>query len=594
MRNYPTNVFARPAKPVPFKMPKRLKVVYFVANTRLVQRALMLILMGWIIILVYKLGLVELMNGENRILQNKNDFFNPISPSKKDFQKEEEIDSREEISFLHLRSNNKHVDGELWKLLSFQHWSAIFGYYNISLSTKYISILPSIQLSVPVTPESAKQNRHPLESDPQIFRNLIYSSGIHSSIDPNDEYDDLLHGAKREMLQPQWTNGEIFITLALSIPSIIFIVYLFVVLYRCMCTRNYAEWRASWSQTFNFKKKKNNKLSSSEDLVCDTIISKLQEQQHEIEFITSNSDTPFAVSICMRSDIYVWDVYTGDWQSHIKRSNQNKVLNKSKFEFQQQCESTGCSSDSTYGSSPGNTSNDSIESEISERQRSFEIQRTESMNSGYNFAPYYSKYTTSQNVISDLILNAVVNQENQNNLNTSEINVINAVDSPVKYSPIWCCEIFGKLIIVGCSDGRIEVWDAINGQLYWHYEEHLSGVTGLKATKTKLVVTRLNGTLEIFHLEIINGFCIDIASANSCSPSPRPALGQMIRYNLQHSLRAHLQPITSFQIESTNIITGSLDHLLKVYRCDTANCVYTLHGHCGGITVIHIDQVVNK
>lgn len=44
---------------------------------------------------------------------------------------------------------------------------------------------------------------------------------------------------------------EIFMTALLCIVSVFVVAYTFVVLYRCMCTRNYAEWRSSWANSSN-------------------------------------------------------------------------------------------------------------------------------------------------------------------------------------------------------------------------------------------------------------------------------------------------------------------------------------------------------
>jgi hypothetical protein len=39
---------------------------------------------------------------------------------------------------------------------------------------------------------------------------------------------------------------ELALTVLLAIPSLIFISYTMVVCYKCICSRNYAEWRSSW------------------------------------------------------------------------------------------------------------------------------------------------------------------------------------------------------------------------------------------------------------------------------------------------------------------------------------------------------------
>jgi hypothetical protein len=116
---------------------------------------------------------------------------------------------------------------------------------------------------------------------------------------------------------------------------------------------------------------------------------------------------------------------------------------------------------------------------------------------GYNFSSFYNQCFShsSQNVIKDLILNAVINSEE---VPTNDLNSNLKIDSTFPFEPIWCCDVFGKLVILGCRNGRIEVWDALNGDLCFCYDDNKSGVTALKATNTILIVARINGTLEIF------------------------------------------------------------------------------------------------
>ena len=40
--------------------------------------------------------------------------------------------------------------------------------------------------------------------------------------------------------------GELVLAFIFVLPSVAFILYLLVVFYRCVCSRNYAEWRTSW------------------------------------------------------------------------------------------------------------------------------------------------------------------------------------------------------------------------------------------------------------------------------------------------------------------------------------------------------------
>lgn len=73
------------------------------------------------------------------------------------------------------------------------------------------------------------------------------------------------------------------------------------------------------------------------------------------------------------------------------------------------------------------------------------------------------------------------------------------------------------------------------------------------------------------------------------------AFSSQLFYSLFHVVRAHRQPITVMELTTSQIITGSLDHTVKVHslsqegRSTTSSCLYTLHAHCGGITCIELD-----
>ena len=42
------------------------------------------------------------------------------------------------------------------------------------------------------------------------------------------------------------STGELLVTAVMVIPALLVLVYAMVAFYHCVCSRNYAEWRASW------------------------------------------------------------------------------------------------------------------------------------------------------------------------------------------------------------------------------------------------------------------------------------------------------------------------------------------------------------
>uniref|UniRef100_A0A8D0HUG9 SCAP beta-propeller domain-containing protein n=1 Tax=Sphenodon punctatus TaxID=8508 RepID=A0A8D0HUG9_SPHPU len=68
-------------------------------------------------------------------------------------------------------------------------------------------------------------------------------------------------------------------------------------------------------------------------------------------------------------------------------------------------------------------------------------------------------------------------------------------------SSVWSLELQGNLIVAGRSNGKLEVWDAIEGTLRCSNEEGQSGITALVFLNDRIVAARLNGSLDFFSLE---------------------------------------------------------------------------------------------
>ncbi len=76
---------------------------------------------------------------------------------------------------------------------------------------------------------------------------------------------------------------------------------------------------------------------------------------------------------------------------------------------------------------------------------------------------------------------------------------------------IWCMECSNHMVVVGCSNGRIELWDPSSGFLLGSYEDNPIGATGLCIAGSNLVIARLNGTLEF--LELVTHHSVHINQA---------------------------------------------------------------------------------
>lgn len=234
----------------------------------------------------------------------------------------------------------KPVDFPPWNRLSLYHWSSILAMYNISIAGERITVLPTIKIAHTVNPEVARQLSNPDDIqqfqwqslataalDPldfsglylfiyiyllkylfiyQVFKYLIKSNYIVDIEVPTRESRGFNTDAPFVPSSPM----EIFLAALLCLISVIVVAYTMVVLYRCICTRNYAEWRASWHQQEKTQ-------DSSTQLVLEALPLVLDGHAQEIECLATDGNT--IASTCLAGHIKVWDATTGDMLAHIDR-----------------------------------------------------------------------------------------------------------------------------------------------------------------------------------------------------------------------------------------------------------------------------------
>lgn len=188
-------------------------------------------------------------------------------------------------------------DEETWRKLSFRHWPTLFSYYNFTLAKKYISILPMIPITLYLSPEEVSEARHPHEAQhSHIF--LPHRDGRSEDEKPT--------------APPSKSHGPVDITLyqvaALGLASGILLVLLLFCLYRLLCPKNYGQ--NGLSQR---RRKKG-------DMPCDyydytppeTEIVPLVLRGHLMDIECLASDGMLLVSCCLAGQIRVWDAQTGD------------------------------------------------------------------------------------------------------------------------------------------------------------------------------------------------------------------------------------------------------------------------------------------
>ncbi|NXU83456.1 SCAP protein, partial [Xiphorhynchus elegans] len=214
----PHTITLQPSSLRNLRLPKRLRVIYFFARTRLAQRLIMAGTVIWIGILVYtdpaglrtyltsqvteqsplgeaglppmpvpggvlpagdpKIDLSVFPSEPIQLLENQTQQREQqpgLQPNQPPWAQgtegkgngQGELGTEAEVTW-------GAEDEEIWRKLSFRHWPALFSYYNITLAKRqllsplhpfrYISILPAIPVTLYLDPQEALEVRHPQEA----------------------------------------------------------------------------------------------------------------------------------------------------------------------------------------------------------------------------------------------------------------------------------------------------------------------------------------------------------------------------------------------------------------------------------------------
>ncbi|KAI4501299.1 hypothetical protein M0802_003672 [Mischocyttarus mexicanus] len=313
------------------KLPKRLRVVHFWARTRIFQRAFMVWMVVWISMIIYNSGIIEHVIHLSDTLKTETDLDGYTIDRPQTLNNYIGLNKIKPIQTLHttvtpdqINDNNdlinnvtdelnklRPVDFPPWNRLSLYHWSSIISMYNMSVSGEQITILPTIKLSHAVSPQLVRQISNP--NDVQQFQ---WQSFATAALDPLDFSDMEIptrsegRGFNTDAPFVPSSPMEIFLTALLCLISVIVVVYTMVVLYRCICSRNYAEWRASWHQ----QEKTHDSVTQ---LVLEAVPLVLEGHTQEVECIATDGNT--IASTCLAGHIRVWDSISGDQIAHIDR-----------------------------------------------------------------------------------------------------------------------------------------------------------------------------------------------------------------------------------------------------------------------------------
>ncbi|KAM6277577.1 sterol regulatory element-binding protein cleavage-activating protein isoform 2-T10 [Spheniscus humboldti] len=644
----PHTITLQPSSFRNLRLPKRLRVIYFFARTRLAQRLIMAGTVIWIGILVYTdpAGLRTYLTSQ--LSENQT-------------QQREQKSGLESLSRL---ETNQHTwahgpegkgngqtelgaeaevtwgaeDEEIWRKLSFRHWPSLFSYYNITLAKRYISILPAIPVTLYLNPQEALEVRHPQEAN--RYHPFLSSSGgkLDAEAQP-DQASSKLQGHQ---------DVTLYKVAALGLASGIILVLLLFCLYRVFCPKNYGQNGLSHS-----RRKRG-------DLPCDdygysppeTEIVPLVLRGHLMDIECLASDGMLLVSCCLVGQIRVWDAQTGDCLTVIPKPRLRRD-SSGIFDYQ---ESWDHSPDGKNGlddsfenshqlkrmlsppqpplfcDQPDLTSlidtNFSEQVKVAESETRLRAVGGRQKESGYDFSSLvgkvYEEHSTS-NCMNFTGLSAPHGQagfcagsgsprslgcgteeggcsSRRRSLGDESFTGFDK-SSPLPSwggdleSSVWSLDLQGNLIVAGRSNGKLEVWDAIEGTLRSSNDEGQSGITALVFLNNRIVAARLNGSLDFFSLEThtsLNHLQFRGAPSRSSIPSsPVFSSSDIIMCQLTHTVScAHQKPITALKAAAGRLVTGSQDHTLRVFRLEDSCCLFTLQGHSGAITAVYIDQTM--
>ncbi|XP_021237803.1 sterol regulatory element-binding protein cleavage-activating protein [Numida meleagris] len=682
----PHTITLQPSSFRNLRLPKRLRVIYFFARTRLAQRLIMAGTVIWIGILVYTdpaglrtyltsqvteqsplgeagLPAMPVPGGVLPAGDPKIDLSvfpsDPMQLSENQSQQREQQAGLESLGRL---ETNQHTwaqgpegrgngqtelgaeaevtwgaeDEEIWRKLSFRHWPSLFSYYNITLAKRYISILPAIPVTLYLNPQEALEVRHPQEAN--RYQPFLSSSGgkLNAEAQP-DQASSKLQGHR---------DVTLYKVAALGLASGILLVLLLFCLYRLLCPKNYG-------QNGHSRRKRG-------DLPCDdygysppeTEIVPLVLRGHLMDIECLASDGMLLVSCCLVGQIRVWDAQTGDCLTVIPKPRLRRD-SSGIFDYQ---ESWDHSPDGKNGlddsfenshqlkrmlsppqpplfcDQPDLTSlidtNFSEQVKVAESETRLRAVGGRQKEAGYDFSSLVGKVYEEHSASNCMNFSGLAAPHGQaafcvgagsarslgcgseeggcggrrRSLGDESLSGFDKASPLPSWggdleSSVWSLDLQGNLIVAGRSNGRLEVWDAIEGTLRSSNDDSQSGITALVFLNNRIVAARLNGSLDFFSLEThtsLNHLQFRGAPSRSSIPSsPVFSSSDVIVCQLTHTVScAHQKPITALKAAAGRLVTGSQDHTLRVFRLEDSCCLFTLQGHSGAITAVYIDQTM--
>ncbi|CAB1334338.1 unnamed protein product [Coregonus sp. 'balchen'] len=335
--------------------------------------------------------------------------------------------------------------------LSFRHWPSLFSYYNITLAKRYISILPVIPVTLHLSPREAIETRHPQDT----------RHPPPPTLKTNDLPADL----------------TLYKVAALGLAAGVLLVLLLFCLYRVLCPRNYGQ-----NGVAHGRRRRG-------DLPCDDYgysppiseISPLLLRGHSMQ-----RDGWDAVGVAEPENLGsgtepgggVFDEDEG--YPLRRRSTPRPAL------FEDQPDLTPLI-DTNFDSQPPS-----------------HLLLTPPRD-GFDFGGLveraYLEHEPPASYPSPSPPSGPAPQRRRS-LGYIQPPAPQGQGTPDWESAVWAMELRGNLIAAGRSSGKLELWDAVEGSLRCSNEDGVSGITALAFLNNRIVAARLNGSLDFFTVDI--------------------------------------------------------------------------------------------
>ncbi|XP_032373453.1 sterol regulatory element-binding protein cleavage-activating protein isoform X1 [Etheostoma spectabile] len=632
------------------RLPKRLRVVYFLARTRLAQRIIMAGTVIWIGILVYtdpagiRTYLAAQVSEQSPLGDPGGGSLPPhlgVAPVFRGGDPTSTLGINPAPAPTPIPDNQSQghhgssrvgplpqapppavpqitwgaEDEEGWRRLSFRHWPSLFSYYNITLAKRYISILPVIPVTVHLSPQEAIETRHPQDtkhpppSIPKVAADIQ-------------------------------TDLTLYKVAALGLAAGVLLVLLLFCLYRVLCPRNYGQ-----NGVTHGRRRRG-------DLPCDDYgysppvseISPLLLRGHSMDIECLASDGMLLASCCLAGQIRVWDAQTGDCLTVIPNHRLRRSSSSGCWEQRDGWDGvsgageTECLGSEAHGSPISGDGLSEGEGYPLRRRTApsrpalftdqpdltplidtnFASQPPSHLctppREGFDFGglveraymehepPSPSAYPSPSSASSSPPSGAQLQRrpslgDSAAFLTQDRASTAGTQATADWESSVWAMELRGNLIAAGRSSGKLELWDAVEGSLRCINEDGVSGITALAFLNNRIVAARLNGSLDFFTVEINKPLGLlqyrGAPGRGSMPPSTCYSSEDVISCQLTRSVQcAHQKPITVLRAAAGRVVAGSQDHTVRVYRLEDSCCLFTLQGHSGGITAIYIDQTM--